>query len=105
MCGEWCVRQAEGRTLFAYALVPLWLGGGVTLVEADRRRRRLMAAMVAAGAVALPWLLATALAGSVHTRAAAAHVQYLTGAWLRFGGILGMAWWLAARAISMPGLP
>jgi Family of unknown function (DUF6629) len=115
-------------TLFAYALVPLWLGGGVTLVEADRRRRRIMAAMLAAGAVALPWLLNTALAGSVHARAADAHVQYLTepmagwvmvayglallgppllstGPWLRLCGILGMASWLAARAISLPGLP
>ena len=84
--------------------------------------------MVASGAVALPWLLNTALAGSVHARAADAHVQYLTepmtgwvvvayglallgppllstGPWLRLGGILGMASWLAARAISMPGLP
>lgn len=115
-------------TLFAYALVPLWLGGGVTLVEADPRRRRVMAALVAAGAVVLPWLLNTALAGGVQARAAGAHVQYLTepmtgwvvvaygvallgppllstGPWLRILGILGMASWLAARAISMPGLP
>ena len=84
--------------------------------------------MVASGGVALPWLLNTALAGSVDARAADAHVQYLTepmagwvvvayglallgppllstGPWLRLGGILGMASWLAARAISMPGLP
>ncbi len=114
--------------LFAWALVPLWLGGGVTLVERSTGRRRVMWVMVVAGASAAPWQVANALSPNLVARVVEGHVHYaadltprwiqvpylvaLLGPpllsswpWLRVIGVLGVLSGLLAVSVSMPGAP
>lgn len=62
--------------VFAWALVPVWLALGITLVERDARRARTMWALVVVGLVTMPVWLWQALSAQVYARPLAGHLEY-----------------------------
>jgi len=63
-------------TVFAWALVPVWLALGVALVENDAGRRRVMRWLVAAGLATAPLWLWQATSGEVYARVVGGHLEY-----------------------------
>ena len=119
--------------VFAYLLVPFWLGVGAALVEPRQRRRAVMWTVAVVAAAAMAWSLRGALAGpSAAAWLAGGHVAYVVpllepaaaltyfGAylavmfvpllgsswpWLRALGVLGVGALLGTQMITSPGWP
>ena len=74
--------------VFAYLLWPAWLPLAVRLIEPSRGRRKLLDALLAAGAALSAWLLYLALTHGIVSQLKGRHIEYVSSSAFAVGSTL-----------------